>query len=138
MPPGDGARALIDWYVRSASAWLAPRGWSWTERIRATPSSIAVRDLGRRWGSAGQRGAVALHWALFQLPPALVDYVLVHELVHLDEPHHGKAFWRRLDRALPDYQQRRARLADLGRHVWLGDVYVREPPTSPVPSTPGT
>jgi len=87
-----------------------------------SPASVRVRDLGRRWGSAEARGAVALHWALFQLSPTLVDYILVHELVHLAEPHHGKSFWRRVDRALPDYQERRERLADFGRHVWLGDV----------------
>jgi hypothetical protein len=48
------------------------------------------------------------------LPPALVEYVVAHELVHLREPHHTPRFWRLLGRVLPDYVHRRDRLAELG------------------------
>jgi predicted metal-dependent hydrolase len=127
MPPRDGAQAIIDWYTRTAACWLDPRFHSWAGRIEVSPAGVDILDLGQRWGMTRPGGKVTLHWALFQLQSALVDYVLVHELVHLAEPHHGPAFWRRLDRVQPDYQERRECLAELGRHVWLGDVQDSSP-----------
>jgi hypothetical protein len=48
------------------------------------------------------------------LPTPLVEYIVAHELVHLREPHHTPKFWRLLGRILPDYAQRRERLARIG------------------------
>jgi len=54
------------------------------------------------------------------LPSSVVEYVIVHELVHLHEPNHTPEFWLRVERAMPDYEQRKARLAEHGgRHVVL-------------------
>jgi predicted metal-dependent hydrolase len=122
MPARDGARAIVDWYTRAARAWMGPRIESWAGRVGVSPTGAHICDLGRRWGMAKSDGEVVLHWALFQLRPTLVDYVLVHELVHLAEPRHDAAFWQRLDLVLPDYEERRKRLAEAGRRVWLGDI----------------
>jgi predicted metal-dependent hydrolase len=56
-----------------------------------------------------------------QLRPALVDYVLAHELAHLREPHHGPAFWVVLRRAMPDFDDRKDELAKTGSELWLGE-----------------
>ncbi len=101
---------------------MSPRIESWAGRVGVSPTGARICDLGRRWGMAKPDGEVVLHWALFQLRPTLVDYVLVHELVHLAERRHGAAFWHRLDRVLPDYGERRECLAEAGRRVWLGDI----------------
>jgi predicted metal-dependent hydrolase len=54
-----------------------------------------------------------------QAPPHLVDYVVVHELIHLEHPVHGPVFWDAVGRALPDYEARREALRQLGpRLVW--------------------
>jgi predicted metal-dependent hydrolase len=58
---------------------------------------------------------LCFHWKLLQLPVRLVDYVVVHELVHLVEPHHGRGFWERLERALPDWCERQDALAQQAR-----------------------
>ena len=55
-----------------------------------------------------------LHWATMLLPPPIVDYILVHELVHLHEPRHSAEFWRRVERVIPDYQSRKHWLAENG------------------------
>lgn len=117
-----GAEPIIAWYRRRGEAWLMPRTRSWAERLRVEPEAISVADLGHKWGSASAQGRVRLHWATFQLPPALVDYVLVHELAHLREPHHGSAFWQLLDRAMPDYEERKGELALKGSRLWMGGV----------------
>jgi predicted metal-dependent hydrolase len=60
-----------------------------------------------------------LNWRIVQAPVRLQEYVIVHELVHLVERDHSAAFWSRVGRALPDYEQRRAALKRLGPElVW--------------------
>ena len=76
-------------------------------RTGSNPARIAVTDLGFRWGSCGRQGVLYFNWRLLQLPVPFVDYVIIHELVHLKEPHHGPKFWRALEPALPDWQKRK-------------------------------
>ena len=83
-------------------------------RVGVQPGGMEVRDLGFRWGSCGKDGTVNLHWATILLPPSAVDYVIVHELSHLVEPNHTPEFWLRVERAMPDYGQRREWLARRG------------------------
>jgi len=75
---------------------------------------IVVRELGYRWGSCGRSGELQFHWRTIQLPPTAVEYVVVHELVHLREPHHGADFWRRIQRAMPNFAERKLWLAEHG------------------------
>ena len=117
-----GAEPIIEWYRGRGEAWLKPRTRSWAERLRVEPEGISVADLGHKWGSASAHGRLRLHWATFQLPPGLVDYVLVHELAHLREPHHGPAFWQLLARAMPEYEERKGELARKGSRLWMGDI----------------
>lgn len=119
---GAGARALVDWYSSRGIDWLRPRAARWAERLRVTPRSLSVADLGRKWGSASNKGDVRVHWAVFQLRPALIDYVVVHELNHLKVPHHGPDFWMHLGRAMPDYLERKAELARTGARLWMGET----------------
>lgn len=110
----EGRAVLVAWYTARAKRWLDERVARFTARIGKEPSSIAVRDLGFRWGSCGRSGQLSFHWAAILLPPALIDYVIVHELAHLVEPKHTPKFWSTVERAMPDYAARRARLAELG------------------------
>jgi predicted metal-dependent hydrolase len=66
--------------------------------------------------------SVVFHWATIQLPPDLLDLVVVHELVHLVVPHHDDEFRRRLTIALPEAVALESRLAEEGRRVWMGDL----------------
>ena len=84
-----------------------------------TPSGLDVRDLGYRWGSLGANRRLNIHWATLQLPPTLVDYVLVHELAHLAHEQHTPAFWATVERALPDYERRKSDLIAVGASLWL-------------------
>ena len=51
-----------------------------------------------------RHGVVLFNWRLLQLPVRLIDYVIIHELVHIQEPHHSPAFWQAVDRALPAWR----------------------------------
>jgi len=111
----DGQDLLRQWYIRLGQAWLKDR----VKRLAGhagvdVPPAVQVQDLGFRWGSCGRNGRLYFHFRVMTLPPALVEYVVAHELVHLREPHHTPTFWRLLSRILPDYEARRDRLAQVG------------------------
>jgi predicted metal-dependent hydrolase len=86
------------------------------------PTAIDVRDLGYRWGSLGKNDRMNFHWSTMQLPPSLVDYVIVHELAHIEEPNHTKSFWRHVERAMPAFEQAKQELARVGSGLWLGET----------------
>ncbi|MGQ9724429.1 MAG: M48 metallopeptidase family protein, partial [Tepidimonas sp.] len=73
-------------------------------------AALRVSSARTRWGSASTRGTISLNWRLVCLPGELLDYVVVHELAHLREMHHGPAFWALVGSVLPDYADRRAAL----------------------------
>ncbi len=109
------ARELfVRWYTSHALDWVRRRVEALTPRIGKSPTVIRVRDLGNRWGSCNGDGRLNFHWKTIRLPPSLVEYIIVHELVHLKEPQHNAAFWRYVERVLPDYHERKRLLAERG------------------------
>jgi predicted metal-dependent hydrolase len=61
---------------------------------------------------------VFFNWRLLQLPVRLADYVIAHELSHLIEPYHGSAFWRVLDRSMPDWKERKEELKTRAQEIY--------------------
>lgn len=113
-----GAREhFIRWYSERARIWLAGRVVEYQSRMEVSPAGVKVQDLGYRWGSCGKGDWLYFHWKSILLPARIAEYVVVHEIAHLHEPHHIPAFWLRVERAMPDYAQRRAWLAEHGIDV---------------------
>ncbi len=126
--PDQGRAALVEWYCRAGHAWTKGRLQPWAARLAVAEPGLDVRDLGSRWGTyrpgtdQGGTGRMSLGWPLFQLPMHLVDYIVAHELAHMRVSGHGTDFWRLLGRALPEYEERRAELDELGRRMWMGEI----------------
>jgi predicted metal-dependent hydrolase len=108
---------FIRWYSERAKAWLASRVAEYQTRMEVSPAGVKVQDLGYRWGSCGKGDWLYFHWKAILLPARIAEYVVVHEIAHLHEPHHTPAFWLRVERAMPDYAQRKAWLAEHGIDV---------------------
>ncbi|WDQ02211.1 SprT family zinc-dependent metalloprotease [Micromonospora chalcea] len=119
LPDGGGAEDLVGWYRRVGQPWLTRRVQPWTSRMGSPITGLRVRPLGYRWGSCSKDGTVNIHWAVMQLPPTLIDYVLVHELAHLHRRDHGAEFWRIVGRAMPGHEEYRERLRTAGNNLWL-------------------
>lgn len=117
---GEPSAALIRWYRERGRHWLPGRLRPWSSRMDLTPAGLDVRDLGHRWGSLSGNGRLNIHWATLQLPPSLIDYVLVHELAHIAHPQHTAAFWATVERAMPGYERRKSDLTAVGANLWLG------------------
>ena len=66
---------------------------------------------------SGKGDWLYFHWKAILLPARIAEYMVVHEITHPHEPYHTPAFWRRLERAMPDYVQRKAWLAEHGLQV---------------------
>lgn len=113
-----GAREqFVRWYSEHARPWLAARVAAYRSRMEAQPAGVKVQDLGYRWGSYGKGDWLYFHWKAILLPARIAEYVVVHEIAHLHQPHHTTEFWLRVERAMPDFAQRKAWLAEHGMSV---------------------
>ena len=108
---------FVRWYSDRARVWLSSRVAEYQPRMEVSPAGVKVQDLGYRWGSCGKGDWLYFHWKTILLPARIAEYVVVHEIAHLHEPHHTPAFWLRVERAMPDYAQRKAWLAERGIEV---------------------
>lgn len=114
--PGDPAhtRELLErWYREKAERHLRERferGCGLMARYGVEPPPLQIRRMERRWGSCTPSGRVLLNPRLVLAPTACIDYVVVHELCHLQHPHHSRDFYDLLGRVLPDWEERKARL----------------------------
>ena len=108
---------FVRWYSERARAWLSSRVADYQSRMEVAPAGVRVQDLGYRWGSCGKGDWLYFHWKAILLPARIAEYVVVHEIAHLHEPHHTPAFWLRIERAMPDYEKRKAWLAEHGIDV---------------------
>ncbi|PEN12966.1 metal-dependent hydrolase [Longibacter salinarum] len=103
-----------EWYVRHGKDYIRGRVERYADRLEVSPSGVAVRPLGYRWGSCSRDGTLNFHWRTACLPARLIDYVIVHESAHIHEPRHDDAFWHRVERAMPDYERRKRELREEG------------------------
>ena len=106
--------ALIAWLRRHAAARLPERVAAWRSKAGVPLPRVIVANQRRRWGSCDQRGTIRLNWRIIQAPMRLVDYVVVHELVHLRHRGHGRDYWQAVGRVMPDYERRREDLTRYG------------------------
>ncbi|KXO77927.1 M48 family metallopeptidase [Brucella anthropi] len=104
---------LKDWFQRQARQILLARLVSLARAFPETPAvpRLTVRKLTKRWGSMSNDGThMLLNTRLIEAPADCIDYVIIHELCHVQEPHHGPAFFELLEQKLPDWERRKTRL----------------------------
>ena len=66
---------------------------------------LAIRNTRSRWGSCSSRKNLNFNYRILDLPPELRDYVIVHELCHLVELHHGRVFWDLVEQVIPQARE---------------------------------
>lgn len=110
--PGEEAvrRAVVAWYRKTALAHLAHRAFVFSRLAVLAPPRVILSSARSRWGSCNSRREVRLAWRLLKARPALVDYVVCHELAHLRHMNHSREFWAEVGRMCPDYRRLREEL----------------------------
>jgi predicted metal-dependent hydrolase len=108
------ARLLEGWYRQQAQTVFQEVLVAARERVLAlgivAPPSVRIRRMKTRWGSCTAKGVITLNLRLIQVQREMIEYVLVHELCHLREHNHSPAYFRLLDRALPEWREWKRRL----------------------------
>jgi predicted metal-dependent hydrolase len=122
---GPDPGATIDrWYRREARRLLEAAAAREAERLGLSYARISVRDQRTRWGSCSTRGTLSFSWRLALAPPEVLEYVVVHELLHLREHNHSRAFWALLDEHRPGWRAHAGWLRTHGEEL---QAYVHSP-----------
>jgi predicted metal-dependent hydrolase len=95
-------KKLLLWYRAQAEEIFGGRVFHYGRILGATPETIVVKTQKRMWGNCHYRSKkINLNWRLVMAPMPVIDYVVVHELCHLEVPNHSSRFWRQVMQILP-------------------------------------
>jgi predicted metal-dependent hydrolase len=116
---GSNVRPDVERDLRElARERLIPRVHALAAQQGLAVARVTVRNQRSRWGSCSRSGAIALNFRLVQMPAEVCDYVLIHELMHLRQPNHGRPFWALVAQACPDYRVAERWLRTSGRALF--------------------
>lgn len=110
---------LERWYRKVAEGVIVDRVNYLAQKLRLRPKQVGINNNKTRWGVCDVNGNIAINWRAIFLPPNLLDYIVVHELCHLLEFNHTKAFWAIVGNVIPDYQSVRKHLKCLNYLILL-------------------
>ncbi len=110
----DHIKLLLNaWYVEKAAATFCSsfaRCWPYFEQRGLTKPLIRTRRMRTRWGSLSRGGQLTLNTDLIRAPKESIDYVITHELCHLQCHDHSSEFYRLLEKVMPDWEKRKHKL----------------------------
>ncbi len=119
VPAREGAEALERWYRRQARDEVAARLDAATTAAGTPYRSLSIRGQRTRWASCSSTGAMSFNWRLLLAPDEVLDYVVCHEVCHLEILDHSPRFWALLERRCPDYPRPRSWLRRHGATLVL-------------------
>lgn len=118
VPDERAARSTLEAWLREAARLaVATRVERRAAEMGLTYGRVAIRDQKTRWGSCSRAGNLNFNWRLLLAPPAVLDYVVVHELAHRVEMNHSARFWRVVARHCPEMNEHRGWLRRHGANL---------------------
>ncbi len=103
-----------------ASNYLKKRTHELAQHTHTIIKTVRIKDHSSKWGSCSSLKNINLNWHLIFLPPSLIDYVIIHELMHLREMNHSPAFWQWVERFYPKHKQARKQMK---AYQWLIGIF---------------
>jgi hypothetical protein len=119
VPAGDHRAALERWYRRRARAEIGPRLDAAVGRAGTSYGGLTIRAQRTRWASCSSTGAMSFNWRLLLAPEAILDYVVEHEVCHLEVMDHSPRFWALLESRVPDWREHSGWLRRYGATLTL-------------------
>jgi len=120
--PDSVCRALWGWYQEQATRVLSARLLTIAGRadwVGDQPLPLKLRRMKRTWGNCSSRGVIKLNTHLIKAPLPVIDAVIAHELCHLREMNHGRAFYTLLEKLNPNWREDRSKLRSEGNNYLL-------------------
>ena len=114
VPTGDATEAIERFYRRRARAEIAPRLDAAVARAGTAYDGLTIRGQRTRWASCSSTGAMSFNWRLLLAPEAVLDYVVEHEVCHLEVMDHSPRFWALVANHMPAYPHARRWLSRHG------------------------
>lgn len=115
---GRRAKGLLETYLRQeAHRDLTAAALKLQDRFGLSFTKITIRETRSRWGSCSSRGSLNFSWRLILAPPFVLDYLVAHEMAHLDHMDHSPAFWALTRRLAPDMERAEAWLKSHGARL---------------------
>lgn len=93
-----------DFYKKEAIMYITPLVEDWVKKMKLYPKGIAFRKTTRQWGSCSSQNSLSFSSYLMKLPLHIIEYVVVHELAHIQEKNHSTNFWALVEEFLPNYK----------------------------------
>ena len=115
--PRPVAVLLEAWLRAEARTTIARRVAARAPQLGVAPVGVTIRDQRTRWGSASRAGRLSFSWRLILAPPAVLDYVVVHELAHLAVFGHSPRFWALVRSVVPEADRARRWLREHAREL---------------------
>ena len=106
------AELVSKWLKDEAWNLVAPQVIRYAQRITSATPAMRLSNARSEWGSCNARGEIRLNWRLVQLPPALAEYIVAHEVAHLVELNHSSRFWAIVESLMPGHAALRRELED--------------------------
>jgi predicted metal-dependent hydrolase len=110
---------LTAWYKIQARKIIQQRITPLSQLSGLSYNTISITDASTRWGSCSSNKNLHFNWKLVMAPPPVIDYVIAHELSHLTEMNHSRAFWEKVRRMFPLYRQYRTWLKRHGHTLTI-------------------
>jgi len=113
----EAALLFFDWYWNQARKIIIERVQYFAAQHHFTYRQVKISNARTRWGSCSAKGNLNFTWRLIMAPLPVIDYVVVHELVHLKIKNHSRQFWNRVEELMPDYRQHKKWLKENGHRL---------------------
>lgn len=95
---------FVEFYKAKLGEKLGPIIERFKDQMGVSPNDMKIMELQNRWASCSSKGNLNFHWKCAMAPIDVLNYIVVHELVHLIHKNHTSAFWNEIDKVLPNYE----------------------------------
>lgn len=99
---------IVDWLKGEARNTISQRAAYYADLMGVSFKAVKISEAKSRWGSCSAKDSLNFAWRLIMCPLPAIDYIVVHELSHIEYKNHGKLFWARVKNILPNYQEQQA------------------------------
>ena len=108
----NAKEVFTNWYKEEAAKVIKSRAEYYAYKYNFQYSKIKISNAKTRWGSCSYNGNININWRLIMAPIEVLDYVIIHEFIHLKVDNHSRKFWQQVESIYPDYKKAKKWLKD--------------------------